>query len=248
MKFSRLFIGILLFLTVSFGQVVYVWLPDTIAGGQVGDTLSVPILIAGQAGLGVIAADIILSFPESSLIALDSCRTGNAVPGNWLLEINPLPCSLLIAMAGVDPLIAGDTLLVTYFVLNTPETTRIRFTQCLLNEGQVPCSTRSGLVGMEQNRIEPIPTYQFGISPNPVTKNAIMHCRLNSKTNAKLDILDDSGRLVRNLFNQKSAIGEFSVSWDGRDELNQPVSAGVYFCQLQTGNTYTRRKLVILRN
>lgn len=248
MNFSRIFLGILLFLAVSFGQVVYVWLPDTIAGGQVGDTLSVPILISGQAGLGVIAADIILSFPESSLIALDSCRLGNAVPGNWLLEINPLPCSVLIAMAGVDPLIDGDTLLVTYFVLNTPETTRIRFTRCLLNEGQVPCSTRSGLVGMEQNRIEPIPTYQFGISPNPITRNVKMHCCLNAKTNAKLDIIDDTGRLVRNLLNQKSATGEFSVSWDGRDKLNQPVATGVYFCQLQTGNAYTRRKLVVLRN
>ena len=54
------------------------------------------------------------------------------------------------------------------------------------------------------------------------------------------------GQPVRQVWNGALAAGEHRLGWDGRDELGQPVAAGVYLYRLQVGEQTRVRKMVKL--
>jgi hypothetical protein len=63
---------------------------------------------------------------------------------------------------------------------------------------------------------------------------------------ARLDVVDINGRVVRNLVNRALPLGVSDASWDGRDTVGDPVSAGVYYLRFQTADgTHSARTVVI---
>ena len=42
-----------------------------------------------------------------------------------------------------------------------------------------------------------------------------------------------SGRLIKTLVNYRQNPGLYRVKWDGRDNKNDKVSGGIYFCELK---------------
>ena len=89
------------------------------------------------------------------------------------------------------------------------------------------------------------------LSPNPFTYFTDIRYQItdngNTSNNAKaeLKIFDASGRMVKD-FALSSVIGHpLSVKWDGTDQRNRKLSAGVYFVQLQT-ETHTESQKAIL--
>jgi len=94
------------------------------------------------------------------------------------------------------------------------------------------------------------------ITPNPFaplsqgSSSATIRLRISdqaSNQHARLDVLDPSGRMVRNLLDRPLTAGQHTQTWDGLDAAGQPVSAGVYYVRFsndeQTGST----RLVVLR-
>jgi hypothetical protein len=63
----------------------------------------------------------------------------------------------------------------------------------------------------------------------------------------RLEIYDLRGRLIKELLNEKLETGEYSVSWNGRDSMNQPVPSGVYLYAISTGNYRAIKKMVLLK-
>ncbi len=61
-----------------------------------------------------------------------------------------------------------------------------------------------------------------------------------------LRVYDLAGRLVRTLVAGAASAGPDSVTWDGTDDLGQPVAAGVYHYRLQQGGQAVARKMVLL--
>jgi hypothetical protein len=63
---------------------------------------------------------------------------------------------------------------------------------------------------------------------------------------ARLDVVDISGRVVRNLVNRALPLGVSDADWDGRDTAGDPVSAGVYYLRFETADgTHSARTVVI---
>ena len=62
----------------------------------------------------------------------------------------------------------------------------------------------------------------------------------------ELAIYNVLGQPVRQVWNGSLAAGEHRLAWDGRDELGQPVAAGVYLYRLQVGEQARLRKMVKL--
>ncbi len=122
---------------------VQVWVPES-RTGIVGDTVLIPILISGQEDDSVYSADITLRFGESVLTATGGYDTGDVAHG-WSIDTHAFPDSLVIAMAGEHPLGAGDTLLYVKMLVDAADTTTVWFERCLLNEGNVPCTTHAGI-------------------------------------------------------------------------------------------------------
>ncbi|GAH97260.1 unnamed protein product, partial [marine sediment metagenome] len=102
-------------------------------------------------------------------------------------------------------------------------------------------------------------TNQFNglqITPNPFKSKTdisfgIGHrakCGEHSAEGIELKIYDVSGRMVKS-FNLASGILSLAsaVSWSGKDQLDRPVPAGVYFVRLETETRSLTRKVILLR-
>ncbi|MCB9259102.1 MAG: T9SS type A sorting domain-containing protein [Ignavibacteriales bacterium] len=82
--------------------------------------------------------------------------------------------------------------------------------------------------------------------PNPFNPSTIIYFELPYSENIDIKIFDILGREVRTLFSGFHYAGVDQISWDGRNNFNQTVSAGVYLCQLKTKNNFTVHKMVLL--
>ncbi len=243
---THVLLGMLLWCGLA--QAVQVSVPDSM-WGIVGDTVLVPILIAGQVGDSVIAADITLDFGESVLTATSAYAFGDVAPG-WLVYTNPFPCSLSIAMAGANPLGAGDTLLVVKMLADTADSTTVWFSRCRLNEGNVPCTTQAGrfygyMVGLEEEGALAPTEHVLTLRPSPVPGHAVIGCCLDRSVIARLEIRDIKGDVVRTLFDGTAQPGELRVEWNCEDNQGKRVPAGVYFCTLSAENQRSSRKVVL---
>jgi hypothetical protein len=228
-------------------QAAQVWVPDSVVG-NVGDTVRVPILVSGHVGQNVVAADITLGFDEAVLTATSAYVVGNAAQG-WMVYANPMPCSLVIAMASANPLAAGDTLLVVKMLADSADTTTLRFSRCRLNEGQVPCTTRSGVfygvpTALQQD-VPLFPTSQFSVRPSLVTQSADVRLAPGNRgQKIRIMVRDVAGNPVRVLYDGPAGAGVRRLRWNCDDDRGMAVPAGTYFCRLEADGYTATRKMV----
>ena len=80
--------------------------------------------------------------------------------------------------------------------------------------------------------------------PNPFSNSTAILYKLNEQTNVNLIIYDILGREVRRFnFGEKPA-GVYGIIWDGRDNFNRKVTAGIYFYQIRNGKENITKKML----
>jgi flagellar hook assembly protein FlgD len=52
---------------------------------------------------------------------------------------------------------------------------------------------------------------------------------------------------VKTLFNGSAEEGLHTVTWNGEDENNDPVSSGIYFYKLKIGEQEISRKMLLMK-
>ncbi|MBM3318519.1 MAG: S8 family serine peptidase [Candidatus Eisenbacteria bacterium] len=62
-----------------------------------------------------------------------------------------------------------------------------------------------------------------------------------------LVVVDATGRVVRSLVAKGQRGGEYTVTWDGLDDMRQPANNGVYFARLTAGDQAATCKVVVQR-
>jgi hypothetical protein len=85
------------------------------------------------------------------------------------------------------------------------------------------------------------------VSPNPFQNVTVIWFDLSQTENVTLEIFDLLGRQVRRLRDGNLPAGTYSALWDGRDELGNFSSSGVYFAILRTRSWIQKQKLLFLR-
>ena len=97
--------------------------------------------------------------------------------------------------------------------------------------------------------IEFDPTCRLGLSasPNPFHFSASISFELSEPGRTFVTVYDLSGRMVRALENSELGVGQYSIVWDGKRENGEPVSAGLYFCRIQSGGISETTGLCLLR-
>ncbi|MGQ0722526.1 MAG: FlgD immunoglobulin-like domain containing protein, partial [Candidatus Eiseniibacteriota bacterium] len=93
-----------------------------------------------------------------------------------------------------------------------------------------------------------VPT-SFALStgrPNPFHESTTIEFDLPVAETVSLVVFDTTGRLVRSLVSGTMAPGRFVITWDGRNESNQRVSAGLYLVRLQAGSFAATQKSIRL--
>jgi flagellar hook assembly protein FlgD len=64
---------------------------------------------------------------------------------------------------------------------------------------------------------------------------------------AKTDIYDIQGRLIRELLARDSQGGDKKAVWDATDNSGRSVSSGIYFARVRTPQLQISRKILYLR-
>lgn len=82
--------------------------------------------------------------------------------------------------------------------------------------------------------------------PNPFNPATTIRFSIQDPAAAtSLSIYNIKGQLVRTLIDAQLSGGEHQQSWDGLDDVGQPVSSGVYLYRLQNGKSVTMKKMVL---
>ncbi|MDZ7343201.1 MAG: T9SS type A sorting domain-containing protein [candidate division KSB1 bacterium] len=70
---------------------------------------------------------------------------------------------------------------------------------------------------------------------------------LPEESEVRLQIYDMMGRLTRQIMHTRQNAGWHQIEWDGRNEVGQPVTSGIYFVVLHAGEQTQTRKLIVTR-
>ena len=79
---------------------------------------------------------------------------------------------------------------------------------------------------------------------NPVTK---IGYGLPKSANVRVDVYNLMGENVATLVNKKQNPGYYFITWDSKNNMGIPVSAGVYIYQIRAGDYVKSRKLILLK-
>ncbi len=91
----------------------------------------------------------------------------------------------------------------------------------------------------------PTVTQLLDAYPNPFTPQTRIGYTMKAAGQARIDIYNNKGQLIRSFDQNHGKAGYFNVIWDGRDANGKPVSSGIY-CYRMTSGKYTSSKKVVL--
>jgi len=106
----------------------------------------------------------------------------------------------------------------------------------------------SGLVAVELIGPEPGKLLLEGCHPNPFrgsTRLFFSVPRLPGRV--RLHVFDAAGHVVKSLVDGEMSPGRYAVSWDGRDDQDNPIAPNVYFVRLASMAGTRTSKVVFLR-
>ncbi|MCJ7812741.1 T9SS type A sorting domain-containing protein, partial [bacterium] len=96
--------------------------------------------------------------------------------------------------------------------------------------------------------LEPIQFYLHQNYPNPFNPKTTIRYSLPKNSQIEMVIFNAIGQQVRDLFIGIKHSGHHEIEWDGKDDMGQLVSSGVYICRLKASEELiATRKMIILR-
>jgi len=108
-------------------------------------------------------------------------------------------------------------------------------------------STFFGPVSVSTLRL--VPTC-FSLSqnyPNPFNPVTTMRYGIPEQSKVKIVVYSLMGRKIKTLLDEFKLPGQYQITWDGTDGVNQKVSSGIYVIKMEAGDFSTIRKVTLLR-
>ena len=84
-------------------------------------------------------------------------------------------------------------------------------------------------------------------TPNPCSPLSRIQVVLPAAGRAQLSVYNTAGKLVRTVSDGRLESGVHAFTWRGDDELNRPVSAGLYVYRLTVGKRTLIHKTVLAK-
>ncbi len=96
--------------------------------------------------------------------------------------------------------------------------------------------------------LEPIQFHLQQNYPNPFNPATTICYSLPKKSQVEIFIFNAIGQRVRKLYTGTENAGHYEIEWDGKNDLGQSVSSGVYICRLKASEELiATRKMIILK-
>jgi len=83
--------------------------------------------------------------------------------------------------------------------------------------------------------------------PNPFNESTKIKYTLPMDGEVKLYIYNVKGQFIKKLVSNSQSKGEYQVNWNGKDQNGKQVSAGIYFCRLETLGKAITGKMLLLK-
>lgn len=83
--------------------------------------------------------------------------------------------------------------------------------------------------------------------PNPFNPETQISYKLSAGGFISLTVHDLLGRKIKTLVSEEQPSGSYTVVWNGKDELENTVSAGVYLYTLKAGNFVESKKMILMK-
>ena len=86
-----------------------------------------------------------------------------------------------------------------------------------------------------------------GNFPNPFNPVTTIKFALSASEHVSLAVYDISGRMVKELVNDRMIAGDHEVIWDGKNNSGTKAASGVYFYKMSAGDYSATDKMVMLK-
>ncbi|MBC8182503.1 T9SS type A sorting domain-containing protein [candidate division KSB1 bacterium] len=83
--------------------------------------------------------------------------------------------------------------------------------------------------------------------PNPFNSSTGINYQLPEDSFVIIKIYNGMGQEIKTLVNENKTAANYSINWNGRDNLGNPVVSGVYLYQIQAGNYFCCKKLILMK-
>jgi endo-1,4-beta-xylanase len=107
--------------------------------------------------------------------------------------------------------------------------------------------TGTGINDKETNMFMPSDYMLYQNYPNPFNPSTTVQYVLRKTSDIKLIIYNVRGEKIRTLIDANQSTGQYTLTWDARDDQYNPISSGVYFYRLETAKGSLQKKMVLLR-
>ncbi len=101
-------------------------------------------------------------------------------------------------------------------------------------------------LGIAENRSAALSKIMLA-SPNPARDRMSVSYYVARSGMVDLAVFDANGRFIKTLVSAHHGIGNYGITWDGRDATRLRVAAGVYFFRLEAPDHTWLSKFVVLR-
>ncbi len=91
---------------------------------------------------------------------------------------------------------------------------------------------------------------EFSVSnnyPNPFNPTTSLDFALPEKSDVEITVFNMLGQKVRTLLDVSLNVGYYTITWDGKDDLAQPLPSGTYIIHIQAADHNSIRKVLMLK-
>jgi len=213
-----------------------------------GDTLTTSLFVEGRTD--VYAAEVELSFDPEHLLILASTPGSN---NSLLVENARQPGKIKLVMINADGLLnaRGEMAKLKIKVRKTlSHEAAFSLAQAELFDAHAQSIPVRGLVtSVNESLVVPKEFALFQNHPNPFNPETQIRFQLPAESQVLLSIYNLQGQLLRTLVNRKMPAGEWTESWNGKDEFDKQVPSGIYWYRLHAkeGKWMKTNKMILLR-
>jgi hypothetical protein len=148
--------------------------------------------------------------------------------------------------AGPFSLSPGDSTMVA-FAFVAADTSVEFWSMCDSAQAVYDRTFLTGVAGGPMQPLVPGRALLYQNRPNPFSNATALAYQLPSKQHVRVSVYNVAGQRVRTLMNGVQEAGNHSLAWDGRDDAGKHVSAGVYFCALESESGLLSRKMILVK-
>ena len=135
----------------------------------------------------------------------------------------------------------------SYILVDYKNTTGSRLWECF-KKNTSRTGVASQYITSAPNNEVPVFTTKLGNNyPNPFNPSTTVSFSVKESGNAKLEIYNVKGQLIKTLLNDTVSQGYHAVTWNGTDDKGQNVSSGLYLYKLTAKNYKSMKKMIMVK-